>query len=68
MAPAMKRTAGFTAAPKPLLNKPDLGIPDLDIFKVAAPPSGYPENVRTFYSPIDWVHPAIETVLSSAQR
>jgi phosphatidylserine/phosphatidylglycerophosphate/cardiolipin synthase-like enzyme len=38
---------------------------DLDIFKVTSPPSGYPANMRTFYSPEDFVPQVLQTVLSS---
>jgi len=39
---------------------------DLDIFKVTSPPSGYPANMRTFYSPEDYVPQVLQTVVSSA--
>ena len=38
---------------------------DLDIFKVTSPPSGYPANMRTFYSPEDYVSQVLQSVISS---
>lgn len=57
----------------PVAGPPDLNdhirsVADLDQFKITATPLGYPDNVRTFYSPIDWVHQVLESVLASATR
>lgn len=41
---------------------------DLDIFKVTSPPSGYPTNMRTFYSPEDYLSQVLESVISSVSR
>ena len=41
---------------------------DLDIFKVASPPSGYPANMRTFYSPEDYVPQVLQSVISSVSK
>jgi phosphatidylserine/phosphatidylglycerophosphate/cardiolipin synthase-like enzyme len=45
---------------------PDLS--ELDQFKVSPFPAGYPSSVRTFYSPVDDVHGAVQAVLSAATR
>jgi hypothetical protein len=44
-----------------------LTIGDLDQFKAQgyAPPTGYPSNMRTFYSPWDDVHGALKAVLGA---
>jgi phosphatidylserine/phosphatidylglycerophosphate/cardiolipin synthase-like enzyme len=41
---------------------------DLDIFKVTSPPSGYPANMRTFYSPEDNVPQVLQSVISSVSK
>jgi phosphatidylserine/phosphatidylglycerophosphate/cardiolipin synthase-like enzyme len=41
---------------------------DLDIFKVTSPPSGYPANMRTFYSPEDYVPQVLQSVISSVSK
>ena len=41
---------------------------DLDVFKLAGPPSGYPTNMRTFYSPEDYVPQVLQTVVSSVTK
>lgn len=47
-----------------------LQIADLDQFKAPGyvMPTGYPPNMRTFYSPEDNVHGALKTVIGSTQR
>ena len=54
------------SGPAPVLGNHDLAMTDLDIFKVTSPPSGYPANMRTFYSPEDYVPQVLQTVVSSA--
>ena len=54
------------SGPAPVLGNHHLAITDLDIFKVTSPPSGYPANMRTFYSPEDYVPQVLQTVVSSA--
>lgn len=44
----------------------DLG--GLDQFKATAPPHGYPPRIRTFYSPVDQVHPVELLAINSATR
>ncbi|MGZ4620707.1 MAG: phospholipase D-like domain-containing protein [Blastococcus sp.] len=43
-------------------------LSDLDTFKAAPFPDGYPPAVRTFYSPVDDVPGALAAVLQSASR
>jgi phosphatidylserine/phosphatidylglycerophosphate/cardiolipin synthase-like enzyme len=43
-------------------------LSELDQFKAAAFPSGYPTNARTFYSPVDQVHEALKATLAAATR
>jgi phosphatidylserine/phosphatidylglycerophosphate/cardiolipin synthase-like enzyme len=43
-------------------------LTDLDKFKAAPFVSGYPEAARTFYSPVDRVHEALKTLVSSATK
>jgi phosphatidylserine/phosphatidylglycerophosphate/cardiolipin synthase-like enzyme len=43
-------------------------LSELDRFKAAPFPQGYPPAARTFYSPVDDVHGALAAVLSSASR
>ena len=52
----------------PVLGHHDLSITDLDIFKVTGPPSGYPANMRTFYSPEDYVPQVLQSVVSSVSN
>lgn len=40
----------------------------LDKHKTGGFPPGYPQNVRTFYSPVDQVHAALVELIASAQR
>jgi len=56
------------ASPAPLLGRHNLAITDLDIFKVTSPPSGYPTNMRTFYSPEDYVQQVLQSVVSSVSK
>src|SRR5689334_8009525 len=55
-------------APAAILGRHDLAIADLDVFKVASPPSGYPANMRTFYSPEDHVPQVLQSVVSSVSK
>jgi phosphatidylserine/phosphatidylglycerophosphate/cardiolipin synthase-like enzyme len=57
-----------TSGPAPVLGHHDLAMTDLDIFKVTSPPSGYPANMRTFYSPEDYVPQVLQTVVSSVSK
>ena len=41
---------------------------ELDKFKAATFPPGYPDAARTFYSPVDQVHEALKTLISSATK
>lgn len=68
-----RRAAPATAVtkhprPAPILGKHDLAITDLDVFKVSSPPTGYPSNMRTFYSPEDYVPEVLQTVISSVSK
>ena len=68
-----RRAAPATAVtkhprPAPILGKHDLAITDLDVFKVSSPPTGYPANMRTFYSPEDYVPEVLQTVISSVSK
>jgi phosphatidylserine/phosphatidylglycerophosphate/cardiolipin synthase-like enzyme len=56
------------SSPEAVLGRHDLAITDLDIFKVSAPPSGYPSNMRTFYSPEDYVPQVLQSVISSVSK
>ena len=60
--------ASGPAAPAAIIGRHDLAITDLDVFKVAGPPSGYPSNMRTFYSPEDHVPQVLQTVISSVSK
>jgi len=60
--------AAGPAAPAAIIGRHDLAITDLDVFKVAGPPSGYPSNMRTFYSPEDHVPQVLQTVISSVSK
>jgi phosphatidylserine/phosphatidylglycerophosphate/cardiolipin synthase-like enzyme len=54
--------------PAAILGRRDLAITDLDVFKVAGPPSGYPPNIRTFYSPEDYVPQVLQSVICSVSK
>jgi len=56
------------SGPAPILGRHDLAMADLDIFKVTSPPSGYPANMRTFYSPEDYVPQVLQSVISSVSK
>lgn len=43
-------------------------LTELDTFKAAPFPPGYPDTTRTFYSPVDQVHAALKTLLTSANK
>jgi phosphatidylserine/phosphatidylglycerophosphate/cardiolipin synthase-like enzyme len=55
-------------APAPILDRHDLAVNDLDVFKVTSPASGYPSNMRTFYSPEDYVPEVLQTVISTVSQ
>ena len=56
------------SGPAPMLGRHDLAMTDLDIFKVSSPPSGYPANMRTFYSPEDYIPQVLQSVISSVSK
>ncbi|OMC20597.1 phospholipase D-like domain-containing protein [Mycobacterium sp. SP-6446] len=43
-------------------------LPELDQYKAAPFPPGYPDHTRTFYSPVDRVHDALKALLTSADK
>jgi len=43
-------------------------LSELDQYKAAPFPPGYPDDTRTFYSPVDHVHQALQALLSSANK
>jgi phosphatidylserine/phosphatidylglycerophosphate/cardiolipin synthase-like enzyme len=43
-------------------------LSDLDQYKAAPFPPGYPDGTRTFYSPVDHVHEALQALLTSANK
>jgi hypothetical protein len=43
-------------------------LSELDQYKVAPFPPGYPDDTRTFYSPVDRVHDAFQALLTSANK
>ncbi|OBF68996.1 hypothetical protein A5753_22025 [Mycobacterium sp. 852002-51971_SCH5477799-a] len=43
-------------------------LTELDQYKAAPFPPGYPDDTRTFYSPVDQVHQALKALLSSADK
>ncbi len=43
-------------------------LTELDQYKAAPFPPGYPDNARTFYSPVDQVHEALKALLTSANK
>jgi len=56
------------SGPAALIGRHDLAVTDLDVFKVTSPPSGYPTNMRTFYSPEDYVPQVLQSVVSSVSK
>src|SRR5664280_510514 len=56
------------SGPAPVLGHHDLAMTDLDILKVTSPPSGDPANMRTFYSPEDYVPQVLQSVISSVSK
>lgn len=60
--------AEATPQPKPILGRHDLAVSDLDVFKVSGPPNGYPANMRTFYSPEDFVPQVLQSVISCVSK
>ena len=66
--PARANAPTPVAGPAAILGRHDLAITDLDLFKVASPPSGYPANMRTFYSPEDHVPQVLQSVVSSVSK
>jgi phosphatidylserine/phosphatidylglycerophosphate/cardiolipin synthase-like enzyme len=43
-------------------------LSELDQYKAAPFPPGYPDDTRTFYSPVDRVHEALQALLTSATK
>jgi phosphatidylserine/phosphatidylglycerophosphate/cardiolipin synthase-like enzyme len=43
-------------------------LTQLDQYKAAPFPPGYPDTTRTFYSPVDQVHEALKALLTSANK
>jgi phosphatidylserine/phosphatidylglycerophosphate/cardiolipin synthase-like enzyme len=43
-------------------------LSELDTHKAAPFPPGYPDDARTFYSPVDKVHEALKALLTSANK
>ena len=64
--PAKAPTPG--AGPAAIVGRHDLAVTDLDVFKVTSPASGYPTNMRTFYSPEDYVPQVLQSVISSVSK
>ena len=61
-------TTAPASGPAALVGRHDLAVTDLDVFKVTSPPSGYPTNMRTFYSPEDYVPQVLQSVVSSVSK
>ena len=66
--PPPAATTAPGSGPAALVGRHDLAVTDLDVFKVTSPPSGYPTNMRTFYSPEDYVPQALQSVVSSVSK
>ena len=43
-------------------------LSELDQYKAAPFPPGYPDDTRTFYSSVDRVHEALQALLTSATK
>src|SRR5664279_2958384 len=54
--------------PAAIVGRHGLAVTDLDVFKVTSPPVGYPANMRTFYSPEDYVQQVLQSVVSSVSK
>ena len=65
---AAEATTAPASGPAALIGRHDLAVTDLDVFKVTSPPSGYPTNMRTFYSPEDYVPQVLQSVVSSVSK
>ena len=65
---ASAATTAPGSGPAALVGRHDLAVTDLDVFKVTSPPSGYPTNMRTFYSPEDYVPQVLQSVVSSVSK
>lgn len=66
--PSRSTAKTSVTGPEPILGSRSLAMSDLDVFKAARPVSGYPDTMRTFYSPEDWVPQALQTVISSVSK
>jgi len=66
--PPPAATTAPGSGPAALVGRHDLAVTDLDVFKVTSPPSGYPTNMRTFYSPEDYVPQVLQSVVSSVSK
>ena len=66
--PSAAATTAPASGPAALIGRHDLAVTDLDVFKVTSPPSGYPTNMRTFYSPEDYVPQVLQSVVSSVSK
>ena len=66
--PPSAATTAPGSGPAALVGRHDLAVTDLDVFKVTSPPSGYPTNMRTFYSPEDFVPQVLQSVVSSVSK
>ena len=66
--PPSAATTAPGSGPATLVGRHDLAVTDLDVFKVTSPPSGYPTNMRTFYSPEDYVPQVLQSVVSSVSK
>jgi phosphatidylserine/phosphatidylglycerophosphate/cardiolipin synthase-like enzyme len=66
--PPSAATTAPGSGPAALVGRHDLTVTDLDVFKVTSPASGYPTNMRTFYSPEDYVPQVLQSVVSSVSK